>query len=130
MGTENVRSPYGQIMTGHPVTGGKQMVTFNKKPMMTGITWTGVAMVNVKDLQKLATTDSDFGKNIFPDMIRSEELMVAYITDKEYFDIGDIQSYLKVNKLAMKRSCRKMKRISYRQSDCKACGERHSVISS
>ena len=102
VGTENVRSPYGQIII-EWTRGGKNIVAFNEKPMLTGITWTGVAMVNVKDLQKLATTDSDFGKNIFPDMIRSEGLVVAYITDKEYFDIGDIQSYLKVNKLAMKQ---------------------------
>ena len=102
LATNNVRSPYGQITLENPKNTSSKVTGFHEKPPLAGHTWTGIAMVNLGELKAFAHPESDFGHDIFPAMLKANKNVGAYVTDAAYYDVGDVQAYMRVNDLAMR----------------------------
>ena len=78
---------------------GKIITSFGEKPYLTSPAWTGIAILTKAVLPYMAK-NKDFANDVFPAMIRDGKHVVAYISDKEWLDIGTISAYLRVNQLA------------------------------
>lgn len=106
---QNVRSEVGvaQVWSNATVTDNitcketpifPQITSFEEKPWMNNV-WSGIAILS-HDALNSAREGDDFGRDLFPRLIAEVKPLYAYISDAEWYDVGTLSHYRRVQKLA------------------------------
>ena len=91
--TTKARSDFGRVVIGAQ----NNLITrFDEKPLLEGLTWTGVAVFS-PEIKGYLESGKDFARDVFPLILREGGRLFAYITEAEYVDIGNVEAYRRVN---------------------------------
>ena len=100
--TQNIKHDYSQVMFDSKTS---QVTEIVEKPNLTAPAWTGVGIFNagyfIRLYTKLTEGDTyfhkniDFGFHLLPAMTKEGQLF-AYQYDGQWFDVGNLRSYLKL----------------------------------
>lgn len=94
--TKKVRLDYGRITLD---TQGMQVKGFEEKPFIGEYLWTGVAVFE-PGIREHLRAGVDLASGVFPILLRQGKAVYADPTDAEWFDIGTLGAYLRVNEMA------------------------------
>ena len=95
--SQKVSSEFGVVHVNR-----SEITAFDEKPYVGKNVWTGVAMFNM-EMKKYLGSHRDFARDVFPEMLKDGRRLKGFLTDSQWFDVGNIASYMKVNELALKR---------------------------
>lgn len=94
--TNTVKHDYSEVVIHEPTN---QVRGFWEKPEIAGYTWSGIGIFKKDVFLKYKRKDigTDFAYDIFPQMIKKEELN-SYVYHGFWADVGNLNSYMKVVK--------------------------------
>ena len=95
--TKKVELDYGVVITGDPR---EKVVAFLEKPWMDQKLWAGVAVLNYQQVGYWLKEGRDLARDVFPALLAEGKRVQAIEFANEWYDIGNIPAYRRVNDLA------------------------------
>jgi NDP-sugar pyrophosphorylase family protein len=73
--------------------------SFQEKVQIPQYSWSAIAVLKSNVMKFINKKNNDFGHHVFPKLIEKGFILKSFINDREWHDVGNLQSYKKVRKI-------------------------------